>query len=316
MHRHTIPRLIAVALLLTLSGCFREASDNGSDDEQSEVSLQDIQAEQSQTLRPTVNTATPPDTLEPIPINLSPTAEETLIVGGPPAEGDEANANTFTLPTNTATVPAENTDTPAPTLTPTDAPPSATPTMTQVPLSVATLSRPGFADTGISPTPSRTPSATSIILATPTDIVPVDDCIYLVQGGDTILQISRDLDIDVDAIYAVNPELAFNPDNLAIGQQIRIPDCISDADGNRIESTVTDSETTVEDTNATSAATRAPTIEGGFRVHVVQSGETLFRISINYGTTVEAIVAANDSLVSENTPIFPGDELLIPPESE
>jgi murein DD-endopeptidase MepM/ murein hydrolase activator NlpD len=45
-------------------------------------------------------------------------------------------------------------------------------------------------------------------------------------------------------------------------------------------------------------------------IHEVQSGETLFRIAEQYGTTVEAIVAAND--ISDPSLIRVGQELIIP----
>ncbi|WP_322800900.1 LysM peptidoglycan-binding domain-containing protein [Thermoflexus sp.] len=44
--------------------------------------------------------------------------------------------------------------------------------------------------------------------------------------------------------------------------------------------------------------------------HVVQPGETLFRIALRYGTTVEAIVRAND-LINPDF-IVPGQRLVIP----
>jgi LysM repeat protein len=318
MHRaypFSVGTLILLGLVLVLSGCFREASDGDADPTQREVSLQDVQAQQSLTPRPTVNTATPTETLEPIPLASSPTLDETLIVGGPPAEGD-SEAAPDVPPTDAPTqTPADDTDTPQPTLTPTAPPPSPTPTITTVPLSVATMQRPGYADTGISPTPSDTPQPTETVLATPTDVVPIDECVYLVQGGDTILQISRDLDISVEEIYAENPELRLSPDNLRIGQQIRIPGCVSgdDADAGPSDD---DGAASADNTPAPEDTTPQPTLDGGFRLHVVQSGDTLFRLATRYDTTVDAIVAANDSLISENTPIFPGDELLIPPSEE
>jgi LysM repeat protein len=45
------------------------------------------------------------------------------------------------------------------------------------------------------------------------------------------------------------------------------------------------------------------------RVHIVQPGETLFRISLKYGVTVAAIQAANGLV---NTLIYPGQTLIIP----
>jgi LysM repeat protein len=53
------------------------------------------------------------------------------------------------------------------------------------------------------------------------------------------------------------------------------------------------------------------TAEGGSTVtHVVQVGENLFRIALKYGTTVEAIAAAN-GIVNPNR-IYEGQQLIIP----
>lgn len=49
--------------------------------------------------------------------------------------------------------------------------------------------------------------------------------------------------------------------------------------------------------------------ESGSMVHVVQAGENLFRISLRYGTTVQAIMAANNLT---STTIYVGQRLVIP----
>jgi LysM repeat protein len=48
-----------------------------------------------------------------------------------------------------------------------------------------------------------------------------------------------------------------------------------------------------------------------FPVHVVQRGETLFRISQNYGTTVSAVLQVNPHIVNPNL-IYPGERIIIP----
>jgi LysM repeat protein len=56
------------------------------------------------------------------------------------------------------------------------------------------------------------------------------------------------------------------------------------------------------------SATSTPQLQQG-RIHVVQSGENLYRISLRYGTTVQAIMAAN-GLTNYN--IYVGQRLYIP----
>ncbi|MEA3460002.1 MAG: LysM peptidoglycan-binding domain-containing protein, partial [Chloroflexota bacterium] len=63
--------------------------------------------------------------------------------------------------------------------------------------------------------------------------------------------------------------------------------------------------------------TPTPTVEGPlptptqpqYTIHVVQPGENLYRISLRYGTTVEAIMAANGLT---NYTIYVGQRLRIP----
>jgi LysM repeat protein len=68
---------------------------------------------------------------------------------------------------------------------------------------------------------------------------------------------------------------------------------------------------------ATSAATETPTpppaptsTEPQVQTYVVQEGDTLSDIATQFGTTPDAIAAANG--ITADTPINPGDELIIP----
>jgi murein DD-endopeptidase MepM/ murein hydrolase activator NlpD len=57
-------------------------------------------------------------------------------------------------------------------------------------------------------------------------------------------------------------------------------------------------------------ASTPPPSEPGWGVHVVRRGETLWRISQAYGTTVDAIARANQ--IGDATKIWPGQRLRIP----
>ncbi|NDJ85979.1 MAG: LysM peptidoglycan-binding domain-containing protein, partial [Chloroflexi bacterium] len=212
-----IGRWVMVGVLLgtVLTGCFRDAGEGDAEPTQQQVNLQDI--ELNRTSAPSATRTPPVATFSP----QTPTESGTLTIGGPPVE---AAASATPKPTRTPESAEDAEDS-----TGDDAPPEASatatttrtlvPTNTEVPPDVATVAPPGFGDTGISPTPSRTftPSQEPN-QPTPTDAAQQDECVYLVQGGDTLFSIARSFDLLPDDFYAVNPALQYNPDSLYIGQ--------------------------------------------------------------------------------------------------
>ena len=66
--------------------------------------------------------------------------------------------------------------------------------------------------------------------------------------------------------------------------------------------------------NSSRASSSQPKVQaqetGGQIIHLVQPGENLFRIALRYGTTVQAIAAANG--IADPTRIFAGQRLIIP----
>ncbi len=69
--------------------------------------------------------------------------------------------------------------------------------------------------------------------------------------------------------------------------------------------TTTSTATATSTPTATSTATPTPTPV----IHVVQSGDTLLAIALEYGTTVDALLQAND--LDERQMIYPGQELVV-----
>lgn len=65
---------------------------------------------------------------------------------------------------------------------------------------------------------------------------------------------------------------------------------------------------------ATPTLTRTPEATRPPQTHIVQRGETLFRIAQQYGVTVEAIIAANE--LTNPDRVIVGQELIIPVEQE
>ena len=101
---------------------------------------------------------------------------------------------------------------------------------------------------------------------------------YVVQAGDTLYSIAAKYGTTGNSIAAANQIV--NPSLLRVGQRLVIPQ---------------------------SGEAAAP---GEEKVHVVQPGETLYRIAMQYGKTVQEIAVANN-LPSVNS-IRVGQRLIIP----
>ncbi|MGC8880468.1 MAG: LysM peptidoglycan-binding domain-containing protein [Anaerolineae bacterium] len=125
-----------------------------------------------------------------------------------------------------------------------------------------------------SPTPNFAPS---------TSIPPAPaGTIYTVRWGDTLFSIAAQFGVTVEAIKSAN---GLSSDIIQVGQQLVIP-------------------------GASVPSAPAPAPGGGTTTHIVQPGETLFRIALRYNSTVEAIVQANG--ISNPWFIYPGQQLTVP----
>ena len=123
--------------------------------------------------------------------------------------------------------------------------------------------------------PTHTPTPTP---TTPPE-TPGATIVHVVQRGENLFRIALSYNTTVGAIAAANG--ISNPRLIYVGQKLTIPQ---------------------------GEGTTPP--PGGRRTHVVQPGENLFRIALRYGTTAQAIAAAN------NLPnihlIYTGQALRIP----
>ncbi len=117
-----------------------------------------------------------------------------------------------------------------------------------------------------------------------------DDGTHVVQKGETLFRISLKYGISVDALRRAN---GLSGNLIYAGQTLIIP-----GTGNNVPAS-----------NPDSGSQSAPATNG---VHVVQRGETLFKISLKYGTTVAALQAANNITGSR---IYAGQTLKIPSET-
>jgi murein DD-endopeptidase MepM/ murein hydrolase activator NlpD len=120
------------------------------------------------------------------------------------------------------------------------------------------------------------------------------EVIYVVQAGDTLSSIAQRYGLNMIQLATANGVI--NPNLIYVGQRLKVPHLAG--------------EKVVATPPASIAAAPTPATK---RLHTVSSGETLYRIATNYGTTVAAVVSANN--LADASLIYPGQQLIIPSES-
>lgn len=165
-----------------------------------------------------------------------------------------------------------------------------------------------FPDNGIA-TVEPVPVEPTIEAVAPTAEVPTVDSIHTVAAGETLFQIALQYGVTIEEITAVNDIPDIN--RLEIGQQITIPapGSVDAAAGGDSTGTETGGDPVAVTPLPAEVATVAPPTQSG-GVHVVQPGENLFRIGLQYGCSVNQMAAANG--IVNPTRIFVGQELIVP----
>jgi LysM repeat protein len=293
LYRAALP--LSAALLLFTAGCFRQAGE---------------------AIAPTVTGAAQ------VAITRSPALDSAALQ---PAESTAVIEPVSEPQTSSAPTPAaQASETPQPALPTvalvifTSTPQYITP---QMPLGFTTPDTPAptvapVLDTVALTQPSGQPSFilpnSSEIQATPTNLPGVDDpCIHVIQPGDTLYAIAITYGFTVNELLAANPDLGGASAVIQPGDPISLPlpECV-------------DPEATANADDVVPAVTRAaatplpsatPARADGSQIHVVQPGDVLYNIAVQYGTTVSAIVQANN--LSNPNALQVGQELLIPPSN-
>lgn len=135
------------------------------------------------------------------------------------------------------------------------------------------------ANPGIDPQNLRVGQIICIPLAVPPVTCPPGSTVYTIRAGDTFFSIARRFGISVDALQRANPGV--DPEALLIGQQICVP-----------------------------AVPRPGVCPPGTFPYSVRLGDTFFGLARRFGTTVEAIQAANPFVSPTNLRV--GQLLCIP----
>jgi LysM repeat protein len=108
---------------------------------------------------------------------------------------------------------------------------------------------------------------------------PTGSFAYTIKPGDTLFQLAKTYNTTVAAILAINPGI--DPNNLQIGQVICIP----------------------------RAMPPTPPCPNGF-LYTIKPGDTLFKLSQQFGVSVDAIIRANPGIDPNNLQI--GQVICIP----
>lgn len=131
----------------------------------------------------------------------------------------------------------------------------------------------------------------------PTEAAPPQDVIHTVVAGDTLGSIAQQYGIGAEQIAAAN-NITLET-TLDIGQQLLIP--LS----GQVQPAATPEPVVVEPTAAPPPVTEE-------RIHIVQAGENLYRIGLQYGFTIEQLATYNNLTNPDRLEV--GQQIRIPPE--
>ncbi len=137
---------------------------------------------------------------------------------------------------------------------------------------------------------------------------PTNDCEYLVAIGDTLSQIARQYNLSINEIAVANN--ITNPDLIEAGYPLIIPDCGRDAASATATAAATAGVANAGQGGAASPVGAMDNSQGPF-TYTVQAGDRIYQLSLEYGVTMSAILAANPQITNMNV-ISEGQEITIP----
>ncbi|MEO0561370.1 MAG: LysM peptidoglycan-binding domain-containing protein [Chloroflexota bacterium] len=164
------------------------------------------------------------------------------------------------------------------------------------------------------PTAEATEAATDDEEPADDDAPSVDsDGNYTIVRGDTLFSIANRFDVTVDELAAENNIV--NPSLIFWGQTLTIPNADDDSDE---DDAGTGGPTATEEPTSepTAAPTETPTDDedtsddAETTTYVVQTGDNLYRISLRFNTSFQALADLNG--IDDPNVIFIGQELVVP----
>jgi peptidoglycan DL-endopeptidase LytF len=121
---------------------------------------------------------------------------------------------------------------------------------------------------------------------------------YTIQSGDTLWKLSQDYVVNIQSILEVNPGI--NPQNLQIGSNLCIP----------IAQTMPAPSANTAPPIKTAPINQPATCPKGTWGYTIQSGDTLWKLSQDYGVNIQSILEVNPGINPQNLQI--GSNLCIP----
>ena len=129
-------------------------------------------------------------------------------------------------------------------------------------------------------------------------------------AGETVASVAYRCNTTTTAILERNPDLENANSVFANGQTVLLSDeaspALANVQGQVVSNTVVQPEIVLIPATGNTAQVRAPF------AYTVQRGDTLFTLARIYGTTVEAIMAANPERISNPNWIIAGEVIWIP----
>lgn len=265
--------LLAIAILLSLAGCFRPASDS------------------------------PPVVVEPIDLPADSGSELPTI---PPLALETPTIPAVTIISPATLNPTQSFGQPLQTPTPPEMP--TNPAIVGITVIAPTATTGGFITpivplgqvTLVLPTatvPGAASPATPSGLITPTALAGTGECTYVVRAGDNLFRIATNNGVTLEQMRAANPDLVGEAPILQPGQALQIPGCVPS--GGEAPAVV-----------PTSPAPPTEAAPAPGTTYTVQPGDTLFSIANRFGITSQAIVNANNLTNPDRLSV--GQQLIIP----